>query len=299
MSGKPKVSLAILAGPPDVSFLEKMVCHIVKANRFAFTRLTLVIDDLPLAKTNDPDALFALKRTAEELFAAGVINRILNLNVPTSLRDQWSQKHFGTRLKWDRDFRGIPLFGWIAGIEDDDSDYHVHFDCDVLLHQSSDFSWIERGIELLQEDATVLCVAPHPGPPAGPGQIHQRDAFNVDPRGFYRFHSFSSRRFLIKRRHYESILPLPVKFASRKHWLRSLFTHSSPIQNWEMLMNLRMQVLGLSRACIQDPRAWTLHAPDHGQGFREKLERIIVSVEKGIFPAQQAGHYDLQLQDWA
>jgi hypothetical protein len=292
------VSLSILAGPPDSSFAAEMVSHIVRANHFSFARRTLVIDLLPNPARSDPARVGELIQVAQTLRERGVVDSVSELGASHKARGAWARKHFGKSLRWDRDYRGCPLFGWIAGIESSDSEYHVHFDCDVLLHQALNYSWIERGIDLLSVDPSVMCVMPHPGPPRSDGVLYQPNIFSEDARGFYRFPSFSSRRFLISRRKYESLLPMPTTYASRRHYLKSLFSRVSPVQNWEHHVNVAIHRFGVSRAALKDSRAWTLHAPDHGREFQTRIGSIIAEVEHGRFPASQAGHYDLRLEDW-
>jgi len=55
---------------------------------------------------------------------------------------------------------------------------------------------------------------------------------------------------------------------------------------------------GLLRAHVPAASAWTIHCPDHSSAWQAELPRIIERVEKGEFPAEQAGLYDLQLAFW-
>jgi hypothetical protein len=70
-----------------------------------------------------------------------------------------------------RDHRGVPLFGWIAGLEAAQTDFVVHFDSDLLLHQAPGHSWIDAGMALIQEDPLAMFVSPLPGPPASDGSV--------------------------------------------------------------------------------------------------------------------------------
>ena len=95
----------------DVPFLAPLVRHIVGANRFSFAQRTLVIDTLPnpnAAARRDPGPLVAL---AESLRAERVVDCVLGLGELQARQDDWSRKHFGRRLRWNRDYRGVPLFG--------------------------------------------------------------------------------------------------------------------------------------------------------------------------------------------
>ncbi|MBE9126915.1 MULTISPECIES: hypothetical protein [unclassified Coleofasciculus] len=62
----------------------------------------------------------------------------------------------------------------------------LHFDSDMLLHQQPGYSWIEEGIQLLQQHSDVMAVRPLTGPPTQDSILHQRVPYERDPQGFYR-----------------------------------------------------------------------------------------------------------------
>ncbi len=67
---------------------------------------------------------------------------------------------------------------------------------------------------------------------------------------------------------------------------------------WESMVSWQLEKSLYVRADLDNPGAWTLHPPDHGAEFIAHLPEILKKVERGSFPAQQAGHYDLRLADW-
>ena len=209
------------------------------------------------------------------------------------------RKHFRRAPGHVRDYRGVPLCGWIAGLECATTRFHVHFDSDVFVYQAPGFDWIAEGMALLRQEPEILCVAPHPGPPRHDGVLlDQTEPYDAGPSNSFRFTTFSSRRFLIDRRRFESLLPLPVTVASCRIWLGSLFAHGSPLQTWESLVSTRMSEAGLYLAHLNTRSAWALHAPDHGNDFTQMLPFLIRSVERGWCPSEQAGRYDLNLGIW-
>jgi hypothetical protein len=52
------------------------------------------------------------------------------------------------------------------------------------------------------------------------------------------------------------------------------------------------------RATLANSKAWTLHPIDRSPQFIQALPDIIDKVEAGIYPPQQAGHYDLISKLW-
>lgn len=290
-------SLSILAGPPDAPFVRETVRHLARVQNHAFVDRALVIDTLPPAPGRSTAGTPELIAAAEQLKSEGEVDRVIRLDAACAARRASDVRHFGRAVKWDRDFRGIPLRGWTAGLDASNAPYHVHYDCDILLHQADGYSWVAAGVELLRTVPELLTVAPHPGPPGA--ALLQSDPFDTDPRGFHRFATFSSRRFVIDRGRYAAALPLSPRAASRRHRLRSLFGGGSPVLNWELMVEAMMRERRLYRGHLTDPRAWALHAPDHGPRFCALLPAVIARVDRGDYPRAQAGRYDLDLAAWA
>lgn len=293
-------SLSILTGPADVGFIRHTVPHLVRSCKIPVCDRALVVDTLPVKgrRVRQDSALAAFLQVCEQLRRDGYVDRVILLGDLLGEFANWSAHHFGKRVSWIRDFRGVPLFGWVAGIEQSTAQYHLHFDSDILIHQDEGEDWIASAIEILRAANDVLCVAPHPGPPPSNGQLRQTAAYQRDARGFFRFQTFSSRRFLIDRQRFASLLPLRPRDASRRHRLRSVFGLGSPLLNWELMVQERQQELRLVRAHLTSPGSWSVHVPDHGAEFCRYVRAIIQSVESGRYPPGQAGHYDLRLADW-
>ena len=292
-------SLAVLAGRKDVSFLALMANHLRRQHSREFQSRVLLVDDLP-----DPDSGPAVgssefERLCANLERTGIFTSRTYLSHISS-DHRIIKKHFVRPPRHLRDYRGVPLFGWIAGLESSPCRFHVHFDSDIFIYQESGFDWIDEGISVLRRQEDTLCVAPHPGPPpARNGQLlDQSSGYTTDPLGNFVFNTFSSRRFLVERERFERILPLPVTSASRRIAMKSLLTRKSALQNWEALVCTRMRETGMCRVHLKNPAAWALHAPDHGDRFLEILPFLMSSVESGWYPPDQAGRYDLDLKLW-
>jgi hypothetical protein len=270
----------------------------MRSQNRTFAERTLVIDTLPPTKNVPTDGRSDLVAIANELLAEKVIDRVVELDARTPKRTMLDRKHFGKRVWWDRDFRRVPLRGWIAGLESSSAPYHVHYDCDILLHQPKNYCWVNEGIRLLDRVPNMLTICPHPGPPTSDGSIQQPSSYIVDERGFFRFETFSSRRFLTARSRFERILPLTPVPVSRKRRILGWLGMDSPITNWELMVQAAMQRCRFFRAHLMEHRTWSLHAPDHGQNFRTLLPQLIQYVERGKFPVAQGGRYELDLDAW-
>jgi hypothetical protein len=144
-----------------------------------------------------------------------------------------------------------------------------------------------------------MFVSPLSGPPAPDGSLQQRGTpYREDPEGFYRIESFTSRKYLLDRFKLKKFLPLEPKYVSWKRRLLSRVAGGSALLSWEIMVAQHLKQTGFSRADLKTPQAWTLHTLDHGPTFLKELSRIISLVERGWYPREQAGDYDLRLEAW-
>jgi hypothetical protein len=155
------------------------------------------------------------------------------------------------------------------------------------------------GIQLIDDVEQILFVSPLSGPPTEDGTLHQGNThYELDPRGFYVFKEFTSRKYLLSRKRLEQSLPYQPLWISRKRKLLSYITGQSALWSWEVIASKKLRDTEFIRADMKDPRAWTLHTPDHGPEFVRNLSQLVGKVSRAQFPASQRGHYDLKLHDW-
>jgi hypothetical protein len=296
-------SLSINVSRSDIPFMMQTIPHLVKACQFDFVERVLFIE------TAQPSSLFRhrpgvgtfeqLKECCQKLVDMGVIDRLVELDYAKPIRKKLYQKYFDCFLWETHNHRGAPIYGYMFALEFIQGDYILHFDSDMLLYQKADFSWIDEGIRLFKEHPEILFVCPLSGPPMPDGSLKQRGVnYQLDPEGFYRFKTFSSRKFLVDRKKLEQLLPLKAEWISLKRRVVSAFNGKSAMQNWEIMVSNRLKETEFIRADLSSPEAWTLHPPEHGAAFIQALPHIIKKVELGEYPAEQAGDYDLQLEQW-
>jgi hypothetical protein len=297
-------SLSLLVSRPDVPYMMQTVPHIVRSLRFKFADRFLIVDTAPLHKryVGSPNiaTLEQLRHSCRTLTDKGVVDRWIEIDYSRAGRDSLCNEHYGQRLPNTHDFRGCPLLALPTAIRRCTSRYLLHFDPDILLHHAAGFDWVSWGIETLRTCPEVMFVCPRPGPPDPSGHLKQgTTGYERDSRGFFRFLAFSQRKFLVDtERLKQLLLPLtPIYISTARRWLARLRGESA-LWTWEFMMDQRFKASGLIRADLDSPSAWTLHAPDHGREFVEKLPVLIMRIEKGEFPEQQSGDYDLRLEAW-
>ena len=116
-----------------------------------------------------------------------------------------SSIHFGVPYRETHCFRGYPVHGSIHQFHQNDSDYILHLDCDMIFYEEPGFSWIQEGIRVMEENEDILCVLPRGGPPTKNRSLHQGSTpYKVDEkRGLYLFKNFTSRHYLIHRQRFQ------------------------------------------------------------------------------------------------
>jgi hypothetical protein len=291
-------TLDILVARPDVGFLPLTVPHLVRSCRFPFRRRRLVVDTAPVSGDYNSrpgiGTLDELRGICRALRDARIVDSIEEINYAEPVRKGIMVRHFGEDPGLTHDYKGYPVYGMAYGIATAETDFYLHFDSDMLLHQGPEANWIAAGIELLGRDPDVLCVLPLPGPPTADGSLHQPYAeYRHDPRGLYIFKAFTSRKFLIDVSRFESALPLRLEH--RPAWSGDT---ARRLQSWEAMVGERLRQSRYVRADLASASAWTLHPLDHGPAFLRALPDIIARVERGEFPAGQAGRFDLLPSLW-
>ena len=309
----PSCSLWILVARTDIPFIMQTIPHLVRMSQFPFEERVLAVDTAPLSgeKVNRPGVgtMEQLRDCTNKLLKMEVVDRVVDINYDPQYRDRVYRKHFGSRIVQSHNYKGYPILGTIFTIEECQSDYMLHFDSDMLLHQQADYSWIERGMELMEKHSEIMSIRPLTGPPQADGSINQRVDYETDPDGFYRFKFFGSRAYLIGSKRFDELLPLPIIWRSyRNRFLNQLplswktainaLTGKGKLDSWELMVSKQLKQTDYVRATLADSQAWTLHPKDRSPAFIKALPQIIQKIEAGEYPPQQAGHYDLISKLW-
>jgi len=262
-----------------------------------FTERLLVLDQLPGARS--PRLVnVESTRALSDLVQNGWIDRVVELREDDTRSRQACMEHFQKKLRHCRDHRGVPLLGWAVALQAASHDVVAYFDSDMLVHQEAGKSWISEAVEVMRKDSTAMFLAPLPGPPSPLGLLDQAECPQLDDRGNYRFKSFSSRRFLVSKSRLRQLLPVPPLYASWKRRIYGATGGPSPYLPWETCIDAALRASPFYRVHLSSPSAWSLHSPQHSPEWIAALPQIVAAVEKGSYPPDQAGHYDLQLDLW-
>jgi hypothetical protein len=287
--------------------------HLIKMSNFPFTERVLVIDTAPLSGDKigrqGIGTMEELRKNTQFLLEKGIIDKIIEINYNSEYRNQVYQKHFGFPLKQTHNYKGYPILGTIFTIEEPNSDYMLHFDSDMLLYQQPDFNWIEEAMKLSEKHPEIMSFRPLTGPPSADGTLYQQKNYQDDADGFYKFKFFGSRVYLINKKTFDKLLPLPIIwrpyrqkfFNNLPNKLKTLLNYTfdkGKLDSWEIMVSKKLENSEFWRGVLADQRAWTLHPKDRSPAFIQALPDIIKRIEAGEFPEGQAGHYDLISELW-
>ncbi len=306
-------SLWILVARTDVPFIRQTIPHLVRMSNFPFQEKVLAIDTAPLSgdKIMRPGigTMEDLRNCCDQLLKLGVVDRLVDINYNQDYQKKVYLKHLGSVISQTHNYKGYPILGTIFTIEDSGTDYMVHFDSDMLMYQKTDFSWIKESIQLMEKNPEIISMRPLTGPPQENGEIYQKFTYEKDSDGVFKFKFFSSRVYLINRKRFEKLLPLPIIWRSYRQKIfnnlpnflqtrLNYITGKGKLDSWEIMVSKQLEKTQYYRGVLADAQAWTLHPKDRSVEFIKTLPEIIARIEVGEYPPQQAGHYDLISQLW-
>jgi hypothetical protein len=310
---RPSCSLWIFVARTDIPFMAHTIPHLVSMSNFPFEERVLAVDTAPLSgektKRTGIGTMEQLRDCTQQLLQAGVIDRIVDFNYDPDYRKRVMRKHFGSPLRFTHNYKGYPILGSIFTIEECKSDYMLHYDSDMLLHQKPDYSWIDEGIQVMERHPNLMFVRPLAGPPTEDGTNYQSNPYEKNPDGFDLYKFFGSRVYLINRLRFDRLLPLPIiwqpyrqKFLDRLPVvLKTIYSNATgkgSLNSWEIMVSKKLEKTDYFRGSLTNPKAWTLHPIDRSPQFIQALPNIIQKIEAGSYPPEQAGHYDLISNLW-
>lgn len=305
MTDKPGCSLWIMTSRTDVGFLKNTLPHIVKICNYPFTEKVIAIDAAKPSgeKLLRPHlaSLGQIRDICKAFLDNGIVDRIVDIDYSEQYRRKIYKKHFGLpHIKATHNFKGYPILGSMFCIEECATDYIVHFDSDMLIWQKEGYDWISEGIKNIESDPALIWARAQAGPISD----------NADKIG--RLNCFASRVYLLDRRKLEKILPLKLLWAApglQGRLKRKLpdfvldiihyITGNGKLDSWEKIMSRALKHKNRFGEWLNhDNNCWTLHPCDHGNRFLEILPELIQRVEKGDYPPEQLGKYDVELEAW-
>ncbi|MGK7953080.1 MAG: hypothetical protein AB4368_30915 [Xenococcaceae cyanobacterium] len=323
---KTPVSLWILVARTDVPYMLQTIPHQIRACNYPFTEKVLAVDSAPLTGDKryryDTGSQEQLESACQTLVERGVIDKIVKIDYNPDLIKQIYTKYFGREqalqmLDHTHNWKGSTVYASLYCIEAAATDYYLHFDADMLLHQDPNYDWISKAIDLTESVPNIAITRPRCGPPHPEGKAFHPNPFTEDERGFLAHKFFSMRAYLIHRDRFAQLSPIPLMWKHRPLFSRylpePLQTISAKLErrlrgqkgsvkgaiaSFEPMTSKKLEMSDYIRADLTSTQAWTIHPAKHGADFIKALPDLINSIEQGKYPLAQAGHYDLILEEW-
>ena len=320
------VSVWILAARTDLPYLAETIPHQMRVCHYPFGERVLALDTAPLTgdklKRYGTGSQQAVRDACQKLLDAGVMDRIEEIDYDPSRVEQIYTKYFGAaqaqRMRGHtHNWKGSTVYASLYCIEQAASDYYLHFDADMLLYQAPGYSWIAEAVQHLQQVPEIAAIRPLCGPPHPEGKLFRAHPYTYDERGFYAQNCFSMRAYLVDRRQFARLAPIPLSWKFLPMWSRHVpaplqalsakverrlrpQTQMLPgaIASFEPMTSDRLAATQYFRADLASPQAWTIHPANHSAEFIQALPQLIRLIEQGQYPPEQAGHYDLNLEAW-
>ncbi len=323
---QPPVSLWILVARTDVPYMLHTIPHLIRSCNYPFVERVLAMDTAPLIGDKryryDTGSQEQLDQACQTLIDEGIMDRVAKIDYHPDLIQTIYEKYFGLEqapkmLNHTHNWKGSTVYASLYCIEAAKSDYYLHFDADMLLHQDPGSDWITEAINLMEAVSTIATIRPLCGPPHPEGKIVHAPTFIKDERGFYSHKFFSMRAYLVDRKRFAQLSPIPLMWKFPPLWSRYLPQplQSLPakierklrktrggvqgaIESFEPMTSKRLVETDFVRANLSSTHAWTIHPPKHTEEFIEVVPQLIQLIEEGKYPLEQAGYYDLILEAW-
>ena len=234
----------------------------------------------------------------EDMKSEGVVDAIDILHGGESRGDETFEWFFGRKFSSHSDHRGGPLFQYLMPMRKCETRFVCHFDCDVLLFSRDAYSWVETGIEMIKAQPHIVAAAPCSRPPTDDGTYFQPGNRVAGFGDAHLVNCISTRKFLLDLDWMKSRLPMQAKLSGRKARLKSLLFGSSATLPLENHVTDQMRKETLWRLDVSGADAWSLHLAVHDWELVRVLPRLVQLVEDNVFPREQMGRYDFDIELW-
>tara|TARA_B100000925_G_C22001108_1_gene471317 strand:- start:1367 stop:2344 length:978 start_codon:yes stop_codon:yes gene_type:complete len=297
------ISCFIFVARSDFSYLATTLPPLLEMATKANCTTTILVDgtnpDGVLGQSLPQTALSKLISCLEKIQQEHSFEIEVIVPKPDEIRE-FSRLHLGKPHMETHCFRGYPIHSSISQFLKAETDYVLHFDCDMLFHEQENFSWIQSGIELMETNQDILCVLPRGGPPNDDNSINQGTTeYELDEkRALYLFKNFTSRHYLAHRNRFLDLLPFKPLWLSWREPIKSKLFGKGKMLCWENMVEEALTRSKYWRADFMSKKAWSLHPGDRCEGFHNMIGEISKHVQKGNYPEAQRGHFDLRLNDW-
>ncbi len=309
------VTFQVNLSPGDIRYAARTVPALVQAHTVPFGERLAVVDCCRPQKTKivDPELRFPepgfsqrvaqITEIVETLKADGYLDRIVYLHPQDSLLPALSHKYLGNWVHETHDYGGCALMSYLAALELPQTPYVLHYDGDMLIHQSAGYDWVSEAIYQMELGSEIVAATPRTSPPfsqalgVADAPSLQEGRPYVEVEGGWLNDWFSTRCFLLDRRKLDRYLPLLQGRTLLDTLIRKSLHRGYPRSPEIMLFN-RLGQAGGRRLNLSSDRAWLLHPTTKPPLYLELLPQIQAAVVQGRVPKAQWGKTDIDLMAW-
>ncbi len=192
---------------------------------------------------------------------------------------------------------------YLAGLEVSKTQYVLHYDSDMLLHQSPGYDWSVEAKERMETMPAVVASTPRISPPFSkqvgipdaPSR-HEGRPFTLAEGGWYN-DWFSTRCFLMDREKLKQYLPLLQGSLVIEALVTRLLKRGFP-RSPEIMLFKRVGRGGGLTLNMSTENAWLLHPATKPESYLQLLPKIQESVKEGQIPFEQRGHSNIDIEAW-
>ena len=305
------ITLQINLSPGDVAYAALTVPRLLAAHPGVAERL-LVVDVCRPQRTAivDPERRFPepdfsqrctrIVALAEALGHGGAVDRVEILRPADPRFDSWSRRFLRSWMHATHDYGGCALMAYVAAFGLCRTRWLLHYDADMMLHQSPGEDWALAAVRSLRQDSDIIAAIPRPSPPLNAAP----DAPTRQERLPLRIHDagwlnqwFSTRCYLFDCERLRRCLPL---LQGRVYWetvLARLLRRGYP-RSPETMLFRRLSACGYWRLILHGRGTWLLHPARKDAAWLAALPGLLDAVTAGRCPDAQRGYQDLQLDYW-
>ena len=171
------ITLQFNLSPGDLDYARQTVRRLALSHQTGIEEKLAIVDCCRPQRTKfvDPDRRFPeaafyqrveeISSLAEELKREGCIDRIEYVRPRSSLIATLSSRYLAGAVRETHDAGACGLMAYFAAFELASTRYLVHYDADMILHQSASYEWVKDAVVLMGRLPKALCATPRISPP--------------------------------------------------------------------------------------------------------------------------------------
>lgn len=311
----PEITLQVNMSAGDVAYADVTVPALVRAHGAGASHRLAVVDCCRPQRTKlvDPDRRFPesgfrqrverIRAIAESLKAAGYLDEIVYLEAGDPLLAELSRIYLRGLITETHDYAGCALMAYLAGFELPRTRFVLHYDADMLLHQTAGYDWSLEAAETMIGSSGAVAATPRTSPPFthltdAPDGPSLHEGLPYSPvSGGWRNAWFSTRCMLLDGERFAAFLPL-MRGRTLLEVLAVKYLRRGYPRSPEVMLSRRLGSSGCWRLNLDTPDAWLLHPTTKPPEYLEILPRIQHHVLAGEYPVEQAGRTEIDVPAW-